>query len=341
MRVSLDRVHDDATPDRVLIVGAGLAGLAAAGRLAAAGKRVLIVDKGRSVGGRLATRRFDGALLDHGAQFFTARSPEFTEAVDAWVGAGVVAEWCRGFGEIDGYPRYRTEGGMNRLAKHLADGLPRDLVTIATRVRAQDVLRLPDGWGVTYEGGVRMADEATAAIVTAPVPQAFELLDAGAVSIDASVDVAAVRAIRYHAVIALLTLVDGTPDLGPAGALQQPDDPTFSFVADNQTKGISERRAVTFHVGHRRSAELIERSDAEIADALLPEAAAVLGSATITAHQVKKWRYSGPVEPWPDRSVTLVAGPHPLVLAGDAFGGPKVEGAYLSGLAAADAVLSS
>ena len=52
-------------PD-VLIIGAGLAGLSAANELQLAGYRVLVVDKGRGLGGRLAGRRIGGAtFIDH------------------------------------------------------------------------------------------------------------------------------------------------------------------------------------------------------------------------------------------------------------------------------------
>ena len=54
----------------VLLLGAGLSGLKAARDLHAAGKSVLVLDKGRGVGGRAATRRWDGTPVDHGAQFF-------------------------------------------------------------------------------------------------------------------------------------------------------------------------------------------------------------------------------------------------------------------------------
>ncbi len=58
-----------AAPPSVIVVGAGIAGLAAAVRLTAAGVDVTVVDKGRGVGGRLATRRIGDATLDHGAPF--------------------------------------------------------------------------------------------------------------------------------------------------------------------------------------------------------------------------------------------------------------------------------
>jgi predicted NAD/FAD-dependent oxidoreductase len=47
--------------------------------------------------------------------------------------------------------------------------------------------------------------------------------------------------------------------------------------------------------------------------------------------QVKKWRFATPLTIWPERYWANEM----IVLAGDAFGGPKIEGATLSGLAAA------
>ena len=73
----------------VVVIGAGLSGLMAAQSLQAQGHKVLVVDKGRSPGGRLATRRIGTATLDHGAQFFTVRSEEFAKHVDAWLQQGV------------------------------------------------------------------------------------------------------------------------------------------------------------------------------------------------------------------------------------------------------------
>ena len=71
--------------ESILIIGAGLSGLSAARRLGNVPRSVLIVDKGRSVGGRLATRRIDGGRADHGAQFFTVRDPAFQAIVDDWL----------------------------------------------------------------------------------------------------------------------------------------------------------------------------------------------------------------------------------------------------------------
>ena len=68
----------------VLVIGAGMAGLTAATELRSRGLRVLMLDKGRGVGGRLASRRIGEATFDHGAQFITARDRRFAAAMHRW-----------------------------------------------------------------------------------------------------------------------------------------------------------------------------------------------------------------------------------------------------------------
>ena len=55
--------------ERIAVIGSGIAGLACARRLSDAGYAPILFDKGRGIGGRLATRRTpDGRQFDHGAQ---------------------------------------------------------------------------------------------------------------------------------------------------------------------------------------------------------------------------------------------------------------------------------
>ena len=77
----------------VVVIGAGIAGLIAARILIEAGANVAVVDKGRGVGGRLATRRFAEARFDHGAQFITTRDAWFRGAMEQWVDSGAASEW--------------------------------------------------------------------------------------------------------------------------------------------------------------------------------------------------------------------------------------------------------
>ena len=78
-------------PLQIGVIGAGLAGLAAARELQAAGHQVVVFDKGRGPGGRLSSRRAEPFAFDHGAQYFTARDPEFRHELEGWLEAGVVA----------------------------------------------------------------------------------------------------------------------------------------------------------------------------------------------------------------------------------------------------------
>ncbi len=146
------------------------------------------------------------------------------------------------------------------------------------------------------------------------------------------------EAFAYHRVLALLAVLDRSPGLPAPGALQQPDDPVFSFVADNQAKGISPVPAVTFHTGHSLSAELWDLSDDEVLARLIEPARAYLGGAEVTSLRLERWPHTGPVTPWLEPCLTLADHPGPLVLAGDGFGTSRFEGAYNSGLAAARAV---
>ena len=310
---------------KVVVVGAGMAGLTAARALVDGGHQVTLLDKGRRAGGRLATRVFDnGSRADHGAQFFTVRSEAFERWVSGWLDDGSVWEWCRGFGTDDGHARYAAVGGMAELAGRLADGLD-----VRTSVRVAAVRPAGCRWVVSWperhglEAGAVTAD---AVILTAPVPQAVALVPGLTGAPDPS----------YTATLSLLVALDASPGVPAPGGMQLDDDPVWSWVADNVAKRVSTRSVVTLHTRPEVAADRWEEEPGLLASDLLAAAIPWLGGASVVASGVHRWRYATPVEPHPDRCwVDPETG---IVLAGDAFGGPRVEGAFLSGLAAAEAV---
>ncbi|MCK8788116.1 NAD(P)-binding protein [Roseomonas sp. NAR14] len=108
---------------RVAIVGAGMAGLACAGALAAAGLEAVLFDKGRAAGGRIATRRTGlpdgrGLSFNHGAQYATARDPGFLALLERLRAAGHAAPW-----DAAGPERWCGVPAMSALPRALlADG---------------------------------------------------------------------------------------------------------------------------------------------------------------------------------------------------------------------------
>ena len=309
---------------RVVVVGAGIAGLMAAQSLSKSGHEVTVVDKGRSPGGRLATRRIDDATLDHGAQFFTVRDSLFESHVSEWIASGVVTEWCRGFDTTaqnnDGYPRYRGVRGMTDIAKHLAQGLDVRCNTLAFSIAPGATSK----WQLKIDDGSVL--DADAIIVTCPLPQAYALLVTAGIELPESM-----LRTEYDRTICLLAVLNQSSAVANPGGLQNPDE-TFSFIADNAIKGISSAVALTMHANPQFSLEHWDTSTDDVQRLLLERAGPWIGNATVITSQIKKWRLATPLTIWPERYWANDM----IVLAGDAFGGPKIEGAALSGLAAAN-----
>ena len=310
---------------RVVIVGAGICGLVAGRRLVDAGADVVLVDKGRSPGGRLATRRIGSATLDHGAQFFTVRTPALQRRVDDWIDRGLVSIWSHGFESQDGHARFVAVSGMNSLAKDLARDLDVHCSTMAFSVRPSTA----EAWDVVIDDGTVHA--ADAVIITTPLPQAFALLADSGIGLDESL-----MRTDYDRTIALLATLDRPTAIPAPGGLQGPT-PDLSFVADNAAKGVSVTPAITVHASATWSEAHWDDHVDDLSASLIALVGPWLGEAAVIEAQVKKWRFATPRSTWPDPC--WVADNGTVVLAGDAFDGPRVEAAHNSGLAAAHALV--
>jgi hypothetical protein len=341
------------TKPTVLIVGAGLTGLSAARHAHARGWSALVVERADAPGGRLATQRGDHGSADVGAQFFSVRDAAFAAAVADWAAAGVAVEWSRGFPVLaagvlrdgsDGHVRWRIAGGMERLAAHLADGLDCRFGHAVSGLRA-------DGgrWLVTaaVRTGATTQDAADAVVLTQPVPQQLDLLAASGLELPAAT-LGSLRGVRYDPCLALLLeSPDGEAALpAPGGVrIEDPASPV-SWIASQRRKGLRQRgEGLVLHFRGRWSAERCHLDPLDPLDLLrqLREAAApplgLLGVAMPGATAVARvWRHSLATVTVPEPCLRLDPGA-PLLLAGDAFGAtPRMEGAWLSGRAAAAAL---
>ena len=326
------------TDKSCVVVGAGMSGLLAARELQDNGWRVVVLDKGCGVGGRMATRRVGEGNFDHGAQFFTVRGGRFGGLVESWMFAGVVKEWARGFVDAngeraeDGHPRYRGSEGMTSIPKYLA----RDL-DVRTNEQVVEI-NLRDGvWEIVADSGTRV--ESSALILTAPVPQSLELASSGNFDLPDEAR-RELESVSYDPCLALMALLDGPGVVPEPGGVQIKGEP-LDWIGDNHQKGISEINGITIHGGPVWSREHYDDPEEQISSALLTLAGGQLGKpleGRVSETSLARWRYSWVTNAHPDPYLVASEAP-PLLFAGDAFGQPKVEGASLSGLAAADRLL--
>lgn len=306
-----------------VIVGAGISGLVTARNLAAADVSTIVFDKGRSVGGRLATRRIGDARLDHGAQFMTARSDAFAAQLADWQERGLADVWCHGFDSDDGHPRWIGVNGMNSLAKDLANDLD---VRVDHRVFAA---AWDDGeWLITCDDASTVT--ASHLVLTAPTPQSFSFVFEAVGTLPRELSSA-----DHDRTIALLAALDSPSALTGTGARHEPST-DIAFIVDHAIKGISRVPAITMNTSPAWSERYWDAPPEETEQALVDLIAPFLGSASIVEQQVKKWRFATPRATW--STPCWSDEEFQLVVAGDAFGGPRVEGAFLSGLAAAETI---
>jgi renalase len=307
--------------DTIAVIGAGISGLMLAQKLRAAGERVVVLEKSRGYGGRMATKRVGEASFDQGAQYFTVREASFAHEVEGWREAGVVANWPDS-------PHRRLVGrpAMTAVPKALAEGLEIKRECKVTTTRRLD----SGGWELDLEGQATMRVERL--VFACPVPQALALLKAGEVNLPEPVN-GALAVLTYHACLAVLYVLAG-PSAVPAEGMVVTQGPV-RWLADNVKKGIAQNvaAAVTVHLSPEFSAEHYAKSEGEVAALVTPLVERLLGAPVVSA-TLHRWKFSEPTVTHAERCVWIPE--LGLGFVGDAFGGPKVEGAALSGLALAE-----
>lgn len=306
-----------------IVVGAGMAGLACATRLAQAGDRVIVFDKGRGPGGRMATRRAEIAgqpvSFDHGAQYFTARDPAFRAVVAQWEQDGVVARWpAAGADAWVGVP------GMNAPLKAMAERLD---VRWNTRVHA-----------IAFERGRWQVDtpdgrfSAVTLVIAVPAEQAFELVRG-----IAPVYAARIAKVTSEPCWAVMAAFDAPLDIAFDTLRATGEGAAIAWAARNSAKpGRGGTECWVLHASPQRSREIIAMPADEAAEALLGDFFRQTGAAPrvpihLAAH---RWLYALPrVQPGEPFLYDHEVG---LGLVGDYFHSPRIEGAWLSGHGLAD-----
>ncbi len=321
----------------VIVIGAGMAGLTAAQQLRAAGRRVLVLEKSRGVGGRMATRRTDVAQWDHGAQYFTARSAPFRHQVAHWLRANVVSRWHAPIYAWDGEtlqvssPQQRFVGSptMNAPLRAMAAQLDIEL-----SAQVSSISRSSGVWSVHSESQTWQTPELVLAI---PAPQVASLLPA------AHPLHAAVAQIPMQPCWAVMISSNHAIHLPFAGLFVNEvlNDDVLSWIALDSSKPHRTGQHWVLHASVAWSEANLDASPEAVIDALCQAFNQLLKQwgqskpswRAATAH---RWLYArGNAE----APLTQDANDG-LVIAGDWLACGRVEGAYLSGLQAADRLLA-
>ncbi len=293
---------------RVAVVGAGLAGLFAARELRGAGHEVIVVEKSRGVGGRLASRRVAGTVVDHGSPALAA--PPGSDLHDAVADLAGPQVRDTPDGLVD-------PAGATRLPKLLADGLDlRRGVRLAALRGGSAGIELGDEQGNTHG----LVD---AVVVTAPAPQAADLLER---SPEAGDRVDALRGLAYDPAVMVLL---GIPATGSADPVWHPSTGPVAEVRREAAKGrppVDGVEAVVARIAPEAAGDLLDASDEDVLARVLPALGERLGLAGAPPAwaQVKRWRYAVPRGRVDDARVNPPGAR--IVVAGDAVTGASFGG---------------
>ncbi|MFN9067539.1 MAG: NAD(P)/FAD-dependent oxidoreductase [Bdellovibrionales bacterium] len=292
-----------------IIVGAGISGIALAQRLRGEGYSVLILEKSKGVGGRMATRRWKDQLFDHGAQQIRIH-PLTKPLYDQWSQENLLSNWKAGY--------VICPLGMSKLAKSAATNLKLQLEKKAILIHKTE-----NHYKIECEEGSHFLSENL--VLSSPLPQSLKLLNDSNIQYNPTLE-------EIHYAKALVFLVSHNENFSSQLPDYQewPTGPVFSVT--NQSKKFNKLGfAYTFTMSADWSENHFDMQDEAVLfhfkQALeqlkfsLPEGSEL---------QIKKWRFSHPTSTWTNKFYHVEN--EKIVLIGDAFGGPSVNGAILSAL---------
>jgi predicted NAD/FAD-dependent oxidoreductase len=311
----------------VVVIGAGIAGIICARVLNKSGVSVLVLEKSKGTGGRMATRRIGDAAFDHGAQYFSTKTPDFQRLVKEAASAGIVREWRPNITDKV-HPRWIGTQGMNSVPKYIAGEIP-----ILKNEKVHQIREKNSGWEVlTESGGVYQADAMVSAI---PAPQANAILKESKIDLPET----PFDKIAYHPCFALLLTLKKNADFAPYGGLML-DNEVISWIADNNIKGVSKLPSLTIHATPAFSTQYLEEDPKTVAGFMMESVRSLVSLSDISDIQLHRWRYSLAYMRY-EQAFWKAPGVSTLYFGGDGFGMGNIEGAFNSGLSIARDIIEN
>lgn len=305
----------------IIIIGAGITGLTCARRLFAAGRNVIVIDKGRGIGGRVATRRAGNLRFDHGAPHVRAQGDEFADVLRRLSDENRAGPWADNAGEVwnVGIP------GMSAIPKGMAAGLD---VQLGTQVRAV----VPNGLGWQVQCDDQQLD-AHHVVITVPAPQVADLLGPQHLLL------AQIGDVEMSPGLTLMAAVSGDVPVVLSG---EPSDPLALITHDSSKPDRAKNggSAWVAQAGLAFSCAHLEDELPDIAERMLPMFCDRLNIAPdrVTHAVAHRWRHSRVAKPLGQPFARTSDAT--LYLGGDWCVGPLIEDAWTSGTAIATDLLA-
>lgn len=328
---------------KAAVIGAGLAGAAAAQVLSSAGAQTVVFDKGRGPGGRLSTRRAQTPAgdirFDHGAQYVTAHTPSFDRLLRQAVTQGAATLWDARLVSIDragnaqplrAAERFIGAPGMNALVKHALTGLDVRLSRRAVKIKGE-----AGAWTIHFEDGASEGPFDRVALTLPPE----QLIDFLARSDGDFADI-----------IAQANRVEISPCWTVMALLEAPFDPEFDgakiyggairWMSRMAARpGGGEDEAIVLQASPDWSQAFLEAAPEFVANQITEEAWVRFAMPKPVWSSAHRWRYAMVTKAAGTPCATAESGT--AGVAGDWRLGGKAEAAWTSGEALGQALLKS
>ncbi|MEE3169030.1 MAG: FAD-dependent oxidoreductase [Pseudomonadota bacterium] len=323
-----NQTADNPSLRRIAIVGSGMSGLTAGLQLKGLGHTVTVFEKSRGPGGRLAAKRVPSGSVDIGAQYFTARNPDFLPFLEKYAGKGTFTPWQGRLayqapsGEWEPFPEEARFVGTPRMTA-ITRALSANL-NVVTETRVGRLARTDNAWRLYDTEGVSLGlfDQV---IITAPPAQARDLLaSSGLPELASELDEPVGKVLPCWAVAAHFPTSPWPHHDG-----MRCQHPALYWVAHNSSKPGREDAGQwwVLHAGASWTQKHIDTAAPEVAELLVEAFREVTGFQTgpddVVAHRWLYARSEGGEKPG-----HLWYPQHDIGLAGDWLSGGRVEGAF-------------
>lgn len=334
---------------KIGIIGSSLAGLVAGKKLGQAGHDVTIIEKTRTLGGRLATLDDgEGNIFDYGISHFHANNPDFLSFVNYLEEETLIQEWSSRFEYFDGTElhdlnpnrspelHYASTKGFGEVAKKLSRW-----VDIKSSVKAGGLTHIGADRTKKRAWMINLTDisvfECDAVILATPATEAYGILMTAQDETPARRIIRHVDEFEYDPSFTIM--VSYKDQEAPEWDAIECIGENLKWVINESSKRNNADTSLVIHSSASFARKHREEDPEKVSAEMLELVAKITGQNWIaqpSARHFHYWKYASCRNPIDEEFMELEMEEAPLALVGDYLGGNSVGSAYLSGLRLAE-----